>query len=306
MQTGTYYLGRVIKNYFLNQELFIKSLFDAKTITTRNYSWTITECMKFEDDGKITYIFGRLSKFNPDGEVGKVDRTTKSEIRVPEPDLLVASSPFIYIPEYSGIAFLHIWNQIEDKTFISRFCQIIVASNENVFTECIIEPLTDLQTFLVKIKTLTRIYQISATINPPNPLFSPLWKPLRDYLRERDTHEMRIEEKNKNKSPIKTKIVDIIQRIIEIGAAKISRKDKESNLIEEPVPTITEAALLMAADGYGKGKISGIDTSKKIVVVRTAETTKSFIFSKDPEPQALYKISDEHFRNVSDQRRMRH
>lgn len=35
-----------------------------------------------------------------------------------EENLVIATSPFIYLVDFSGLAYLHVWNQIERDTFI--------------------------------------------------------------------------------------------------------------------------------------------------------------------------------------------
>ena len=49
---------------------------------------------------------------------------------------------------------------------------------------------------------------------------------------------------------------------------------------------ITDAAMLMAADGYGHGKIIGEQNGEE-VVIRTSDTHKSFLFAKEPDPSEL-------------------
>jgi len=72
----------------------------------------------------------------------------------------------------------------------------------------------------------------------------------------------------------------------------------------EPID-IGDAAILMAADGYGKGKIVGSRSGAKIIV-RTADVNLNFIFSKMPEPKELYEEAYRHFQRVSNQRGMTH
>jgi hypothetical protein len=42
------------------------------------------------------------------------------------------------------------------------------------------------------------------------------------------------------------------------------------------------------------------------VVIRTSETQKSFLFSKEPSPSDLAREADKHFRRVSIERDMKH
>ena len=68
---------------------------------------------------------------------------------------------------------------------------------------------------------------------------------------------------------------------------------------------ITDAALLMSADGYGRGKVVG-ESDGNEVIIRTADTQKSFLHSKEPVPEELANECAEHFEKVSKERDMGH
>ena len=63
--------------------------------------------------------------------------------------------------------------------------------------------------------------------------------------------------------------------------------------------------ILMAADGYGKGKVIGFHQGSEIVI-RTSDTQKSFLLRKEPSPEELAKIAHDHFKKISDERKMEH
>ena len=88
----------------------------------------------------------------------------------------------IYFKEFSGIAYLHVWNSIEDRTFKSRFSRIVREKFDDFFVDCAIEPISDIKTFAEKILGLTAITDIRAKVSPPNPLFGRCWKSLNDYI----------------------------------------------------------------------------------------------------------------------------
>ena len=190
---GTYYAGRVLKLGLLDQEMLLASMKKPVSILYRGSAWTFINVEEVNQSGHH-FVFGRLTKFFPQGQVEVVDEATRSEVTQIEPNLVDASSPFIYIPEHSGIAFLNVSSKITPSVFINRFSEIIEHTNKNFFVVCDIELVSDLKTFAAKLAALDGIYQISARISPPNPLFSPLWKPLEDYLRSRNTDRMAITE----------------------------------------------------------------------------------------------------------------
>ena len=70
-------------------------------------------------------------------------------------------------------------------------------------------------------------------------------------------------------------------------------------------PDITDSAILMAADGYGRGSVSGISEGEE-VIIRTSDTQKSFVFSKEPAPDELAVVTKVKFEKVSKERDMEH
>lgn len=296
LKKGTYYAGRVLKLGVLNQQMLIAALLNPSKILQRGSAWTFIDIEEYKTDNHH-YIFGRLSKYSPEGEVGVVDEPTRSEKKQIEPNLLIASSPFVYIPEHSGIAFLNVSNQIEVSTFIRRFCKIIENTHGNFFVNCDIELVTDLKTFADKLTSLDGIFKIEARVSPPNPLFSPLWKSLENYLRARNTDRMTIIEDAPTSESLRTNLPEIV--------VKASKQTEEKPFKPDVQLEIGDAAILMAADGYGRGIIRG-HKDKNIVVIKTSETAMNFSFEKTPNPHALYLTALQIFTKIKEQRHMEH
>lgn len=293
---GTYYAGRVLKLGLLNQEMLLDAIKKPISVKYRGNAWTFIDVDEYKQAGHH-YIFGRLSKYAPEGEVGVVDESTRSEKKQIEPNLLVASSPFVYIPAHSGIVFLNVSGQIEVSTFITRFCEIVERTHHNFFVDCDIELVTDLKTFAAKLSSLQGIFKIEARVSPPNPLFSPLWESLERYLRGRNTDRMTVIEDAPEADVLKTDLPSLVE------AASLQT---EESRFAPPLPIpIGDAAILMAADGYGSGIIRG-RRDDEVVVIKTSETALNFSFDKTPDPYALYTKANEIFRRIEKQRHMEH
>ncbi|MFZ3072654.1 MAG: hypothetical protein WA162_05375, partial [Thermodesulfobacteriota bacterium] len=136
--------------------------------------------------------------------------------------------------------------------------------------------------------------EISAKVYPPNPLFGRLWGSLNNYVKKRNASELVVQELSEEGKGIKTDIIQLVAGII----------DNPQFEPENP-PDITDAALLMAADGYGRGKVVGQSKGNE-VIIRTAETQKSFLHSKEPTPDVLAEESAKHFGRISAERDMGH
>ncbi|CUI34351.1 hypothetical protein [Achromobacter xylosoxidans] len=295
-KSGTYYLGRVLKLGLLNQDLLIEALKKPQSVKFRGNAWTFLDVEEYRASGEH-FIFGRLSKYSPEGEVGVVDESTRSQVMQIEPNLLVASSPFVYIPAHSGIAFLNVPGQIEIKGFISRFCEIVEHTHNGFFVDCDIDLVSDLKTFAAKLLALDGVYRIEARISPPNPLFSPLWAELEKYLRERNTDRMTLVEDAPDAGSLKTDLPQLVKAA--------SEQTEDAPFVPDVQIPIGDAAILMAADGYGAGIVKG-KRKGELVVIRTSETAMNFMFEKNPQPYGLYERALELFDRIEKLRHMEH
>jgi hypothetical protein len=269
------------------------------SIVTGKYAWTITDAKVFEQNGQVVYVFGKLSKYNPVGSVKVVDEKEKAETRVVEPNLIEASSPFIYIPEFSGLAYLHVWNQIEREIFARRFSRIIEESFGNFFVTCKIEPIIDLKRFIERLTSIESFVEISARIHPPNPLFGRAWKNLREYLEKRQASELSLKESATEKQPLNTQLLSHVR-----GLAEQTDSNRYSPV--EPID-ITDAAILMAVDGYGDGKIVGREKeTRSTIILKISERHVSFLFDAEPSPERLFEEAHTQFSKISNERNMDH
>lgn len=295
IKNGTYYLGRVIKLGNLDSNRLMDAIFFPKPIVAWGYAWSFIDSEKIEYENS-QFVYGKLIKYSPDAEVFVVDPDKNKEIKRDEPNLSIASSPFIYIPEFSGIAYLRVSNHIEPKIFMKRFGTLIKNKYGGFFVECDVEPISDLSSFSLKLSKLDGIYNISATVSPPNPLFGPLWKDLKNYLEQRQTDRMKIQEESTENHTINTRLPSIVKDISEY---------KSIETIMEQKVDIGDAAILMAADGYGSGLIKGKQKGE-YVTIKTSETIKNFNFLKDATPAELFKKVYEIFKSIKDDRHMQH
>lgn len=292
MRRGRYYLGRVVK-INLDQKMLMDAITNAPIVNIGKFDWTITDIKDCRNE-IVPYIFGKMSKYARDGHAKVIDETQKSQVDADVPNLLEASSPFVYLPEFSGIAFLLVWNGIQEEVFPRRFKSIIETAFDNFFIACDIEPISDYRAFTTRLKKLDKINELSASVYPPNPLFGRLWESLNDYIGSRNATEVTVKEQTSKPGGIKTKIIELMDRII-----------KSPKYEPEEAPAIGDAAILMAADGYGKGKVVGMENGDE-VVISTSDTQKSFLHSKEPIPHELALKAKIQFVETSNERDMTH
>lgn len=294
-KVGTYYLSRVIKHGILDTDKLLDAILNPIPIAAYGHAWTFIDA-KVIHKNNSDFIYGKLCKYSPEAEVTIIDPDKSREVRQEEPNLSVASSPFVYIPEYSGIAFLRVSNHIEPKTFMKRFGTLIDRKYYSFFVKCEVEPIADLRSFAVKLSKLNGIYSISANVSPPNPLFGPLWEELKIYLEKRRTDKMKIQEDSLDDRMIETNLPSIMK--------KVADSVEEKSFLDQKLD-IGDAAILMAADGYGSGYVKG-KKGGDFITIRTSETIKNFPFLKDPKPESLFEKANKLFKKIKEDRHMRH
>lgn len=288
---GRYFLGRV-HNISFSQDELISAIRNAPKITRGNYDWAITDVTDQIDISK-SYIFGKLSKYRKDGSVIVIDEPSRSQKPSDTPNLLKACSPFVYVPSFSGIAYLHVWNDISEKQFESIFSAIIEQYFNNLLVKCSIERITDYLAFAERIYSLDRISEISAKVTPPNPLYGRLWERLKEQLDKRNLEEIKIKETS-SKGGINSDLSKLLNGI-----------NSNPQYKPDDPPEIADAAILMAADGYGRGKVVGL-TREEEITIYTSETQRSFLQGKDPSPEDLAKAAWANLEEISKSRDMSH
>lgn len=297
-KTGRYYIGRIHKAGLLTSELVLDAIMSPVTIQRGKYNWTIVDVV----EGAVsdhTYVAGNLAKFDGEGAVPVIDDKRKVEATIDAPGLVCAKSPFVFFDSFSGFVYLHVWNSIEEDTFRRRMAELICSKYDDFFVDCAIDPISDLRTFAMRVAEMSRITEISATVHPPNPLFGVFWGPLKDYLSNRQAESLSVkEEGDKNSLGLRTNVPQIVDLL---GAPHDRVNDR---LV--PETTMVDAALLMATDGYGKGKVVGVDEKGKSISVHTSETQKSFLHLKKPNMNDLASVALEELMKISLERDMHH
>ncbi|WP_217425494.1 hypothetical protein, partial [Magnetospirillum sp. SS-4] len=72
------------------------------------------------------YTYAKLAKYRANGSVGVVNSETHKTEDENIDNLLESFSEFIYIPEYSAVAYRHVWNKINREQFpylFNRLCE---------------------------------------------------------------------------------------------------------------------------------------------------------------------------------------
>ena len=247
-------------------------------------------------DEKQEYLFGKLAKFKPDGEVEAIEPHKHQEVTIAIPDIKQSVSPFVIDLKYMGIAYPQVWNNLKKDQFEKYFSELIEEKYDRLLVECTIEPIVDLRTFVSRVSEMDSIDLIKATVVPPNPLFGPVWKELKEYMENRDSGEFGIREKAKSPLGIKTRIIELMKQYFE----------EENIQTEHNVEYgISDQAVLMTADGYGHASLEGKKNGEEIIV-KTKDNQKSFPFDRDPDKEEFASKVREELEYINNERYLQH
>lgn len=298
-----YYVSRVVKLGTLGVEEVRRALQEPTTIRRGEYDYTFTDIEEGQAADGTQYIFARLSKYAPAGSVGIVEPAQHASRPADVENLLIAASPFVYIPVHAGVAFQHIWNKLPKEQFERAFAGLVTEKYENFFAEALLEPIADLRSFVEKVARLVRITDLDATVHPPNPLFGPLWSSLRDYIRQRNLREVKVVEHAKDADGINSNLVAAASAVLE--AEEPPSTDELQKLLPPDGAGIGDAAVLMAADGYGRAKVEGRREGSS-VVIRTSDTHVHFMASAEPDWGDVYDPAIRILRRINADRYLEH
>lgn len=293
-----FYLGRVRKRGDLTAPLIVEAMRDPVAIEYRGTRYSFIDYRSFGAPGQETGFYAKIAKYRQLGAVEVVREEQHASAQAAVPYLIDVSSPFVYLPGFSGLTYRHIWSKFPSDQFEKVFKDLVEAKYQKFFVGCDVEPIADLRTFVSRLSGLSAITELQASVFPPNPLFGPCWKSLSEYLRKRKLTEAVIKEEAPQ--GIETKLPEIAKAVLaELPAADLIE------LMEPLLDGLGDAALLMAADGYGRARVKGLEHGRP-VIIRTSENQKSFLFEGDPEPERLFEHSFEAFKKINDERGLEH
>ena len=280
----------------LDSEKIYNAIKSPQAFYCYDSGWSFFDAEVNERDG-VSFIAGRLSKFDPKAEVVISDPESQKESIQPEPNMRVASSHFVYIPSVSGVAFSKASPHIEENKFADRFSSVIKHTHENFFVDCKIQLIADLPKFAQELMTLETVYQISANLKLPNPIYGHLWGHLRNYMKNRRSDKMLIREEAIGREQLRTELPKIVY--------EVSKQTAEERFKPENELPIGDSAILMAADGYGSGHVKGTNNGKKIII-KTSETPRNFSFDEEPSNMELFEEAYSIFKDIENERHLKH
>jgi hypothetical protein len=291
-----FYIGRVTKLGFDSAQM-LSALLRTLPFIDDDIIWSLVGVKEQSADGHA-FVHGELTRAKADATVTVLTDTLTTKLEKDEPRLVYATSEFVYLPEFSAIAFRSIPNLIEPRKFIRKFCRIIELSLGDLLVECGIKLLDDLKTFYERLEKIDAITAIKVSVRPPNPLFGRMWESLKQYLADRKAEELSLREIGR-KEGISTKLKQLIQLILEADPEKTEKFLRENDL------SPTDTAVLMSLDGYGDGRIDGRSAGAH-VFIKTHESIVHFTLPAEHNVEAVHAEARKILEDISDERLLRH
>ncbi len=297
-KNARYYLGRVLKRAEMTADKLAAAVREPVTVEYRGTRYSFIDFEAIGPSAEATGFYAKLVKYKQQGAVTVVHEELHASQSTEVANLIDAASPFVYVPQFSGIAYRHIWNALPSDQFERVFKELVETKYGKFFIGCDVEPITDFRTFVARLSRLDRITELQASVTPPNPLFGPCWESLAEYLRKRRLEEVQIREHSE--AGIQTRLKEIAAAALREAAANTWQQ-----MMEPLLDGVGDAALLMAADGYGRGRVRGLEHGKD-VVVRTSDNQKSFLFDSDPNPGRLFEYAYDQLKRNAEEQGLKH
>ena len=276
-RSARFFLSRITKGGTLDVDKVLEALRRSVSIESRQFAWTVVDVAEDTSTYRGTtyrYLSGKLVKYDPDAMVEVVDEASRKVRLQSEPNMQRAGSLFVYLPDEAVFGHRHLWNEIRARDFRNQLAELIVRYYQNFFVECELLPVADLTRFLTKLAQLEEVTELKARVTPPNPLFGVFWQDLKEYIEKRRLRKLTIGEASKQGVSLPTTAPEIARRI---------EADSVGNA--SPAP-IGDAAILMAADGYGTAEVTG-RRGTETVVVKTTENAIQLKLEADVSPSEL-------------------
>lgn len=293
-----FYLGRVLKRAEMSAERIAEAVAEPVTIEYRGTRYSFIDFEPMSAAGAVHGFYAKIVKYKQQGAVTVVHEELHASRSAEVQNLIDVVSPFVYVPQYSGIAYRHIWNAMPSDQFERVFKELVEGRYQKFFVGCDIEPISDFRTFVRRLSKLDLITEIRAKVVPPNPLFGPCWKSLSEYLRKRKLQEAHIVEVGGE--GIQTKLKQIAEAV-----EKETEPIVWPTLMEPLLDGVGDAAVLMSADGYGRGTVKGIEEGRT-AIVKTSDNQKSFLFDADPSPARLFEMAFDQLKRINKEQGLQH
>lgn len=133
---GRYYLARILKRGELTADKIALAMREPVTAEYRGTRYSFIDFEAIGAPGKENGFYAKLVKYKQKGAVDVVREEQHMSAEASIRNLIDASSPFVYLPSFSGLSYRHIWNKFPSEQFERVFKELVETKFEKFFVGC--------------------------------------------------------------------------------------------------------------------------------------------------------------------------
>lgn len=272
-----YYFGRLnvmaqFEDYEEKSDLIYDLISRGESYQYRKYHYAFAEPNTIEGPDGDKYFTGYLVKYSKMGRDETVDTESQSFRTETVENKTEAKVRFLMQPK-KGLVMHHAsGSTLSANSFRNRFAELLKASRKEGFFQAEVQVINDQYEIFRELEKLGSITNVKISLHPSNPNPNPTYEDIDEDLRNKNAQKY-VEEYDGGD-----------------GALKI-KDDKE-----------VRKKISMANDGYGHGRVSGIDENgeKKTVATDDQPTTEEVPIDETLSPKDILSILGDKIKSIMD------
>jgi len=265
MTTGRkkFYFGRlnIIASYEDKRNYILHGLRPGVSIDDRGNSWSFAEISELSNE-LGNFIHGYLVKFSDSFE--EIIRPEQGQFdETPVEDRVEAKAQYFLHVKSGLIAYHPVGNQIAQKTFQDKFCNVFEKAHDDLFVDAEIQTIEERYEIFDKIRDFQVVEKITFKLHPSNPNNTPLWSDIDNDI----------------KSIGATSYTE--EYSVKPGSTKGLSKDR---ILEDPK---IKGKFIMAEDGYGEGQATGTTQGERKTITTGNNPTTVIVLEREEKSDVL-------------------
>lgn len=261
--TQKFYFGRlnIIAHYDDKRIYILHGLRAGVSIQDRGNSWSFAEVTELSND-LGNFVHGYLVKFSDIFE--EIIRPEEGQFgETPIEDRVEAKAQFFLHIKTGLIAYHPVANQIAQKAFQDKFCELFKAAHDNILVDAEIQTIEERYQIFDRIRGFEVVEKIIFKLHPSNPNNVILWKDIDDDIKNMGASKY-VEEYS-----------------VEKGSTKGLNKER---ILED---SKVRGKFIMAEDGYGEGKVTGTNEGVRQTISTGSNPATATVLEREDKLDVL-------------------
>jgi hypothetical protein len=270
-----YYFGRLnvmaqFEDYEEKGNLIFDLISRGESYPYRNYHYTFAEPEKAKGPNGDEYFTGYLVKYSKTGRDETVDTESQSFGTEKVDNKTEAKVRFFVHPKKGLIMHHASGSTLSANSFRNRFAELLKSSRKEGFFQAEVQVINDQDEIFREMEELKSITNVKVSLHPSNPNPNPTYEDIDEDLRDKNAQKY-VEE-------------------YDSGDGALNIKDDEE----------VRKKISMANDGYGHGKVSGIDENgeKKTVATDDQPTSEDVPIEENLNSEDILSILGDKIKSI--------